>query len=34
MREDVSAELVQCERLLEDFEQEVYRRTGDDPPSG
>jgi hypothetical protein len=34
MREQVSAELEQCERLLEDFEQEVYRRTGDDQPSG
>ena len=34
MREQVSAELEQCERLLDDFEQEVYRRTGDDQPSG
>ena len=34
MREQVAAELEQCEHLLEDFEQEVYRRTGDDNPSG
>lgn len=34
MREQVAAELEQCEHLLEDFEQEVYRRTGDDQPSG
>ena len=34
MREQVSAELEQCEHLLEEFEQEVYRRTGDDQPPG
>lgn len=32
LREQVTAELQQCERLLEEFEQEVYRRTGDDQP--
>lgn len=34
MHEQVAAELQQCERLLEDFEQDVYRRTGDDQPAG
>jgi hypothetical protein len=34
MREQVAGELQQCERLLEEFEQEVYRRTGDDQPAG
>ena len=29
-REQVEAELEQCERLLEEFEAEVYRLTGDD----
>jgi DNA-binding transcriptional regulator PaaX len=33
MREQVEAELQQCERLLEEFEQEVYHRTGDDQPA-
>jgi hypothetical protein len=32
MRQQVSAELEQCEQLLDEFEQEVYRRTGDDQP--
>lgn len=31
LREQVAAELERCERLLEEFEQEVYRRAGDDP---
>ena len=30
MREEVAAELTRCEQLLEAFEQDVYRRTGDD----
>jgi len=29
-REDVAAELQRCERMLEEFEEEVYRRAGDD----
>ena len=33
MREQVAAELQRCETLLEEFEQEVYRRVGDDQPS-
>lgn len=32
-REAVAAELAQCERLLEEFEEEVYRRTGEDQTS-
>ena len=32
MREEVAAELTRCEQLLEAFEQDVYRRTGDDQP--
>jgi hypothetical protein len=34
MRDQVEVELQQCEQLLEEFEQEVYRRTGDDQPAG
>lgn len=33
MREQVAAELQQCDELLEEFEQEVYRRVGDDQPA-
>jgi hypothetical protein len=36
-REAVAGELAECERLLEAFEEEVYRRAGDDhptPPAG
>lgn len=32
-REQVAAELDHCEALLEEFEQEVYRRAGDDQPA-
>ena len=34
LRSQVAAELQQCEGLLEEFEQEVYRRAGDDQPVG
>ncbi len=30
-RDQVAGELQECERLLEEFEAEVYRRAGDDP---
>jgi hypothetical protein len=29
-RDDVAAELARCEKLLEDFEEDVYRRAGED----